>query len=104
MLTWDVGSFSLRKRVLSGTFNALYNYLKRVCSEVRAGLFFLVKSNKTRGSGLYLCQRRLRLNIRKTFFTGSVTRHWNRLTREVVESPSLEMFKRQVDVALGDMA
>jgi len=32
-----------------------------------------------------------------------VVRHWNRLSREVVESPSLEEFRKHVDMALWDM-
>jgi len=32
-----------------------------------------------------------------------LVRHWSRVSREVVESPSLEVFKKRVDVALWDM-
>ena len=43
------------------------------------------------------------MDIKKNFFSKIAMRHLNRLPREVVESPSLEMFREHVNVALRDM-
>ncbi|KFW07702.1 hypothetical protein N327_10839, partial [Fulmarus glacialis] len=53
--------------------------------------------------GLKLKEGRFRLDIRKQFFTMRVVRHWNRLPREAVDAPLLEVFKARLDGALSNL-
>jgi len=46
---------------------------------------------------------RFRLDIRKKFCVIRVVRHWNKLPREVVDAPSLEMFKFRLHAALSNL-
>lgn len=57
----------------------------RPCCDRITGNRFKVKEN------------RFRVNIRKKFFAGKVVRYWNKLPREVVSAPSLEVFEAGMD-------
>ncbi|KFR13896.1 hypothetical protein N306_02939, partial [Opisthocomus hoazin] len=54
-------------------------------------------------NGFKLKEGRFRLDIRKKFFTIRVVKHWNRLPREAVDAPSLEVFKARLDGALSNL-
>jgi len=62
-----------------------------------------VYSDRTRGDGCKVKEGRFRLDIRKKLFTMRVVKHWNRLPREAVAAPSLEVFKARLDRALSNM-
>ncbi len=65
-----------------------------------ANLFSVVLGDRTRGSSHELEHRKFRTNMQRNFFTVRVMEHWNRLPREIEESPFLEIFKTCLDAYL----
>ncbi|PKU44659.1 hypothetical protein llap_5048 [Limosa lapponica baueri] len=99
----ELGLFSLENRRLQRNLIAAFQYVKGAYRRDGEGLFIREWSDRTRGNGFKLKEGRFRLDTRKKFFTVRVVRHWNRLSREVMDAPSLEVFKARLDGALSNL-
>ncbi|KAK4819788.1 LOW QUALITY PROTEIN: hypothetical protein QYF61_011388 [Mycteria americana] len=98
-----LGLFSREKRSLWGDLIGAFQYLKGAYKKDRDKLFSRACCDRTRGNGFKQKEGRFRLDIGKKFFTMRVVKHWNRLTRKVVDAPSLETFKIRLDRALSNL-
>lgn len=97
----ELGLFSQEKRRLRGDLINLYKYLRRPCNDHGVKLFLVVASDRARGNGYKLNNRRFHCCMRKNF-TVQETERWNRLPGEVVES-SQEILKTCPDAILHNM-
>ena len=70
---------------------------------LRDRLFLVVPSDKKRSNAHKLEHWKFCLDMRKNFFTLTVTEHRNRLLRKVVESPSMEIVKTHLDASLYNL-
>jgi len=96
----ELGLLSLEKRRLREDLIGAFQYIKGACKKAGEGHFTSTCRDRTRSNGFKLKEGRCRSDIRKKFFTMRVVRYWNRLPREVVDAPSLALFKARLDGAL----
>ena len=99
----ELGLFSLEKRRLCGDLLAAFQNLKGAYKKDGDKFFSKACCGRTRSNGFKLSEGRFRLDIGKKFFTMRVMKHWNRLSGEVVDTPSLETFKVRLDGALSNL-
>ena len=99
----ELGMFSLEKRKLRGNLTAAFQYLKGAYRKDGEQLFTQADNDRKRGNGFKLKDGRFRLEVRRKFFTQRAVRHWNRLPTEVVDAPSLDVFKTRLDEALSNL-
>jgi len=99
----ELGLFSLEKRRLEGDVIATCQYLKSTYRKAEEGLFIRACSDWMIGNTFKLEENRFRLDIRMKFFTVRVVRQWDRLPREVVNVPTMEVFKPRLDGALSNL-
>ena len=99
----ELGLFSLEKRRLRGDLITMFQYLKGGYKEDGDSLFTRSHLEKMGGNGYKFLLGRLLLDTRGEFFTIRTISHWNNLPREVVDSPTLDTFKIQLDRVLGHL-
>lgn len=66
-------------------------------------LCLTVLCESARDDGCKLKYRKYRLYVGKNLFNVSVTERWQRLPREIVECPSLEIFRRGLGIVLSNL-
>jgi len=100
----NLGLFSLGKRSLREYLLNVYKYQKKGGRQMdEARLFLVVCSNRTWSNGIKLEHRKFCTNTSKNLFAVRMIEHWNRLPKDVVESPSMEIFKIRSEAYLCDL-
>lgn len=84
---------------LRGNLIALCSCLKGGCGQLGLSIFSQATSTRIRGNGLKLSQDGLDWLLGKHFSLKRVIKHWDRLLKGTVESPSLEADRAFNDIS-----
>ena len=97
----ELGLCSMGKGRFQGDLRAAFLCRKGGCKKEGDRLFSRVCCGRTRGNCFKLKEERFRADKMMKLFTIRVVRHWHRLSREVVDAPSLQTLQVRLDGALS---
>lgn len=92
-----LGLFSLERRRLRGDLIEVYKIIHGLSGDDLKTLLPLRDGRELRGHAKMLKKSHVRLDVRKAFFTNRVVNPWNSLPKDVVDAPSLRVFKERLD-------
>lgn len=81
----------------------LHKYLLEECKEGATRLFAAISSEWTMESGHKLKYRKFYLDIQRIFPTMKVGKDYNRLPKEVGESPFSKLLETQLDIVVSGL-
>ena len=99
-----LGIYCLERRRLRGDLIETFKILTGR-EHVNYSKFFELAdvTNGLRGHSLKLFKPRCRTTVRQNFFSLRIVNEWNKLPLDVMEAPSINMFKNRLDQHWHDM-
>ena len=91
---------SLERRRARGDLIEVFKWVKGINKGNIDQVLELSNQNRTRNNGYKLEKLRFRTDIGKNWVTNRVVNDWNRLSRHVVESETLNTFKKRLDESM----
>ena len=98
----EVGLYSVARRLKRLDLIKVWKSFNSLAETGLASLFDRATYDATRGHSFKLCVPRVRMELGRRSFAARCVTLWNSLPSEVVESTSLDSFKRGLDRQLGD--
>ena len=92
--------YSLDQRRMRGDMIFTFKLLKGFV-DVDVSNIFTLHTGSTRGHNLKLKSKTCKSEIRRQFFTNRIVTPWNNLPSNIIESTTLEQFKRSYDKVYG---
>jgi len=93
----DLSLFSLEKRRVRGDMIEVWKIISGYENIDRTSFFELEENGITRNNGFKIVGKRFQTEIARNWFTYRVVNEWNRLPNFVVNSKTLDTFKKRID-------